>query len=189
MATNLSESRSHGKRSPRRRRRPRVEAISRSLPSATCGCTSRGWATLAEHGAGDRARRGPLRVRRRKRYLGRLSALYCVTSATAAALGEAAARQARELGFYTNWSYAHPRSIELGDAIRTSLPGTSTSSSSPPSGSEAVESAWKLAKAYHAARGGPVGTRSSPATSPTTAPRWAPLPRPACRRCASRSSR
>ena len=53
-------------------------------------------------------------------------------------------------------------------------------------GSEAVESAWKLAKAYHAARGEPtVGTRSSPATSPTTAPRWAPLPRPACRRCAT----
>src|SRR4029077_20644358 len=49
-----------------------------------------------------------------KRYLDGLSALYCVNVGHGRAeLGQAAAQQAEELGFYTNWSYAHPRSIEL----------------------------------------------------------------------------
>ncbi len=53
-----------------------------------------------------------------KRYLDGLSALYCVNIGHGRAeLGEAAAKQAKELGFYTNWSYAHPRSIELAARI------------------------------------------------------------------------
>ncbi len=68
-----------------------------------------------------------------KRYLDGLSALYCVNVGHGRAeLGEAAARQAEELGFYTNWSYAHPRSIELAARIAALRPGTSTASSSPP---------------------------------------------------------
>ncbi len=44
-----------------------------------------------------------------KRYLDGLSALYCVNAGHGRAeLGEAAAAQAAKLGFYTNWSYAHP---------------------------------------------------------------------------------
>src|ERR1700679_779787 len=44
-----------------------------------------------------------------KRYLDGLSALYCMNIGHGRTeLGEAAARQAKELGFYTNWSYAHP---------------------------------------------------------------------------------
>src|SRR5205807_9749149 len=44
-----------------------------------------------------------------KRYLDGLSALFCVNAGHGRAeLGEAAARQARELGFYITWSYAHP---------------------------------------------------------------------------------
>ena len=44
-----------------------------------------------------------------KRYLDGLSALYCVNVGHGRAeLGEAAAEQAKQLGFYTNWSYAHP---------------------------------------------------------------------------------
>ena len=53
-----------------------------------------------------------------KRYLDGLSALFCVNVGHGRAeLGQAAADQAKELGFYTNWSYAHPRAIELAARI------------------------------------------------------------------------
>ena len=59
-----------------------------------------------------------------KRYLDGLSALYCVNVGHGRAeLGDAGARQAKELGFYTNWSYAHPRSIELAARIAELAPG------------------------------------------------------------------
>ncbi len=91
-----------------------------------------------------------------KRYLDGLSALYCVNIGHGRAeLGQAAARQAEELGFYTNWSYAHPRSIELAARIASLAPGNLNRVFFTSGGSEAVESAWKLAKAYHAARGEP----------------------------------
>jgi adenosylmethionine-8-amino-7-oxononanoate aminotransferase len=91
-----------------------------------------------------------------KRYLDGLSALYCVNVGHGRAeIGEAAARQAAELGFYTNWSYAHPRSIELAARIAALAPGALNRVFFTSGGSEAVESAWKLAKAYHAARGEP----------------------------------
>ena len=89
-----------------------------------------------------------------QRYLDGLSALYCVNVGHGRAeLGQAAARQAAELGFYTNWSYAHPRSIELAARIAELAPGNLSRVFFTSGGSEAVESAWKLAKAYHAARG------------------------------------
>src|ERR1700721_4367674 len=50
-----------------------------------------------------------------KRYLDGLSALYCVNIGHGRAeLGQAAAREAEELGFYPNWSYAPPRAIGRG---------------------------------------------------------------------------
>jgi adenosylmethionine-8-amino-7-oxononanoate aminotransferase len=88
------------------------------------------------------------------RYLDGLSALYCVNVGHGRAeLGEAAAKQAKELGFYTNWSYAHPRSIELAARIADLAPGNLNRVFFTSGGSESVESAWKLAKAYHHARG------------------------------------
>src|SRR5881227_1773449 len=91
-----------------------------------------------------------------KRYLDGLSALYCVNIGHGRAeMGQAAADQAQELGFYTNWSYAHPRSIELAARIAELAPGNLNRVFFTSGGSEAVESAWKLAKAYHAARGAP----------------------------------
>ncbi len=91
-----------------------------------------------------------------KRYLDGLSALYCVNIGHGRAeLGEAAARQAGELGFYTNWSYAHPPSIELAARIAALAPGDLSRVFFVSGGSEAVESAWKLAKSYHAATGAP----------------------------------
>src|SRR6202035_3360849 len=71
-------------------------------------------------------------------------------------LGEAAAAQAKELGFYTNWSYAHPRSIELATRVAGLAPGNLNRVFFTSGGSEAVESAWKLAKAYHRATGSPL---------------------------------
>src|SRR3979411_1176528 len=91
-----------------------------------------------------------------KRYLDGLSALYCVTIGHGRAeMAEAAARQAKELGFYTNWSYAHPRSIELAARIAELAPGNLNRVFFPSGGAEAVESAWKLAKAYRRERGKP----------------------------------
>jgi adenosylmethionine-8-amino-7-oxononanoate aminotransferase len=89
-----------------------------------------------------------------RRYLDGLSALYCVNIGHGRAeLGEAAAEQAKQLGFYTNWSYAHPPSIELAVRIAQLAPGDLNRVFFVSGGSEAVESAWKLAKAYHAACG------------------------------------
>ncbi len=89
-----------------------------------------------------------------KRYLDGLSALFCVNVGHGRTeLADAAARQAKELGFYTNWSYAHPRAIELATRIAELAPGNLNRVFFTSGGSEAVESAWKLAKAYHAARG------------------------------------
>src|SRR6202789_1701984 len=91
-----------------------------------------------------------------KRYLDGLSALYCVNIGHGRAeLGEAAAEQSKRLGFYTNWSYAHPPSIELAARIAGLAPGDLNRVFFVSGGSEAVESAWKLAKAYHAATGEP----------------------------------
>ena len=91
-----------------------------------------------------------------KRYLDGLSALYCVNIGHGRAeLADAAARQAKELGFYTNWSYAHPRAIELATRIAQLAPGELNRVFFTSGGSEAVESAWKLAKAYHGMRGEP----------------------------------
>jgi adenosylmethionine-8-amino-7-oxononanoate aminotransferase len=91
-----------------------------------------------------------------RRYLDGLSALYCVNIGHGRSeLGEAAAEQARQLGFYTNWSYAHPPSIELAARVARLAPGDLNRVFFVSGGSEAVESAWKLAKAYHAAQGEP----------------------------------
>src|SRR5271166_1466617 len=91
-----------------------------------------------------------------RRYLDGLSALYCVNVGHGRAeLGAAAARQVEELGFYTNWSYAHPPSIELATRVAGLAPGNLDRVFFTSGGSEAVESAWKLAKAYHNVRGEP----------------------------------
>ena len=89
-----------------------------------------------------------------KRYLDGLSALFCVNAGHGRAeLGQAAADQAKELGFYTNWSYAHPQAIELAARIAGLAPGDLNRVFFTNSGSEAVESALKLCRNYHRMRG------------------------------------
>ena len=89
-----------------------------------------------------------------KRYLDGLSALYCVNVGHGRAeLAEAAATQLRELDFFTTWSYAHPRAIELAERIAGLTPGDCNRVFFTSGGSEAVESALKLARAYHRMHG------------------------------------
>jgi adenosylmethionine-8-amino-7-oxononanoate aminotransferase len=90
-----------------------------------------------------------------KRYLDALAGLFAVNIGYGFGeeMGEAAAAQMRELPFYTNWSYAHPRAIELAAEIASLAPGDLNRVFFCSGGSEAVESAWKLARQYHAARG------------------------------------
>jgi adenosylmethionine-8-amino-7-oxononanoate aminotransferase len=88
------------------------------------------------------------------RYLDGLSALFCVNAGHGRTeLGEAAARQVEELDFYTLWSYAHPRAIELAARIASLAPGDLNRVFFTSGGSEAVESALKLARNYHRVRG------------------------------------
>jgi adenosylmethionine-8-amino-7-oxononanoate aminotransferase len=95
-----------------------------------------------------------------KRYLDGLSALFCVNAGHGRAeLGEAAARQAAELGFYTNWSYAHPVAIELAERVASLAPGDLNRVFFTSGGSEAVESAWKLARQFHKLNGEPLRTK------------------------------
>ena len=90
-----------------------------------------------------------------RRYLDALAGLFAVNIGYSYGeeIGEAAAAQMRELPFYTNWSYAHPRAIELAAEVASLTPGDLNRVFFVSGGSEAVESAWKLARQYHSARG------------------------------------
>jgi adenosylmethionine-8-amino-7-oxononanoate aminotransferase len=127
------------------------------------------WMHFTRMGAYDEEHQVPIIVRGEgcyvydehgKRYLDGLSALFCVNAGHGRAeLGDAAAAQAKELGFYTNWSYAHPRAIELAERIAALTPGDLNRVFFTSGGSEAVESAWKLARAYHKLRGDSTKTK------------------------------
>jgi adenosylmethionine-8-amino-7-oxononanoate aminotransferase len=90
-----------------------------------------------------------------KRYLDALAGLFAVQVGYSFGeeMGQAALEQMRELPFYTNWSYAHPRAIELAHEVAQLTPGDLNRVFFVSGGSEAVESAWKLARQYHLARG------------------------------------
>jgi adenosylmethionine-8-amino-7-oxononanoate aminotransferase len=91
-----------------------------------------------------------------RRYLDALAGLFSVNLGYSYGeeMGQAALEQMRELPFYTNWSYAHPRAIELADELASLAPGDLNRVFFVSGGSEAVESAWKLARQYYLARGG-----------------------------------
>jgi adenosylmethionine-8-amino-7-oxononanoate aminotransferase len=117
-----------------------------------------------------------------KRYLDALAGLFAVQIGYSYGdeVGEAAAAQMRELPFYTNWSYAHPRAIELAAEVASLAPGDLNRVFFVSGGSEAVESAWKLARQYHAARGDHErtkfaqipGDRVGDTPQPSTSRRW-----------------
>src|SRR5262245_5498629 len=88
------------------------------------------------------------------RYLDALAGLFAVQIGYSYGeeVGQAALDQMRELPFYTNWSYAHPRAIELAHEVARPARGGLKRVSFVSGGAEAVESAAKLARQYHAAR-------------------------------------
>ncbi len=91
-----------------------------------------------------------------KRYLDGLSALFCVNIGHGRAdIAQAGADQAKQLGFFTNWSYAHPPAIELATRIASLAPGDLNRVFFTSGGSEAVESALKLARQYFKLAGKP----------------------------------
>ena len=123
------------------------------------------WMHFTRMGAYDEAHEVPIIVRGEgchvfdqhgRRYLDGLSALYCVNVGHGrAAVAQAGADQARELGFFPNWSYAHPTAIELAARIAGLAPGDLNRVFFTSGGSEAVESALKLCRQYHKLRGQP----------------------------------
>src|ERR671936_870438 len=129
------------------------------------------WMHFTRHGAYDDAD-VPIVVRgegpyvwdeKGNRYLDGLSALFCVNAGHGLTeLGDAAARQVAELDFYTVWSYAHPRAIELATRIASLAPADLNRVFFTSGGSEAVESAIKLARAYPQRTGDPRKTKFIP---------------------------
>lgn len=94
------------------------------------------------------------------RYFDGLSALFCVNIGHGRAdVAQAGADQARELGFFTNWTYAHPPAIELAARIAKLAPGDLNRVFFTSGGSESVESALKLARQYHKLTGHPNKTK------------------------------
>jgi adenosylmethionine-8-amino-7-oxononanoate aminotransferase len=90
-----------------------------------------------------------------RRYLDALAGLFTVNIGYGfgAEIAKAASRQLTELPYYTNWTYAHPRAIELAEKLAGLAPGDLNRVFLVSGGSEAVEAAWKLARQYHALRG------------------------------------
>ena len=74
-------------------------------------------------------------------------------------LAEAGAKQASTLAYFPLWTYAHPRAIELAERIAGYAPGDLDRVFFTSGGSEAVESAWKLARQYFRMTGQPQRTK------------------------------
>jgi hypothetical protein len=93
---------------------------------------------------------------RGKRYLDGLSGLFVSQIGHGRTeVAEAGARQAAELAYFPLWSYAHPKAIELAERLANLAPGDLNRVFFTTSGSEAVESAWKMAKQYFKITGQP----------------------------------
>jgi adenosylmethionine-8-amino-7-oxononanoate aminotransferase len=93
---------------------------------------------------------------RGKRYLDGLAGLFCVNMGHGRAdIADAAARQLKQLSFATNWSAAHPPSVEAASLIAELAPADLGVVFFVNSGSEATESAIKFAREYHLSQGRP----------------------------------
>jgi adenosylmethionine-8-amino-7-oxononanoate aminotransferase len=68
-------------------------------------------------------------------------------------LADAAAQQAETLSYFPLWSYGHPPAIALAEQIARRTPGDVNRVFFTSGGSDAVESAWKLARQYFRAIG------------------------------------
>jgi len=97
---------------------------------------------------------------RGRTYLDGLASLFVVQAGHGRAeLAEAGRRQAERLAYYPIWSAAHPAAVELATRLAALAPGDLNRVFFTTGGSEAVESAWKLARAYFKAVGQPARTK------------------------------
>lgn len=127
------------------------------------------WGHFSPIGASRKVGEVPVLVRgegcyvydeRGKPYLDGLSGLFCVNAGHGRVeLADAAARQGRALGYAPLWGYAHPAAIELATQIADLAPPGLDRVFFTSGGSEAVESALKLARAFHRANGAPSRTK------------------------------
>lgn len=94
---------------------------------------------------------------RGRRYIDALSGLFCAQLGYSYGeeIGAAAAQQLTRLGYNSLWGTAHPAAIELAVRLAGLAPGCLDHVFFTSGGSEAVETAWKLARQYHIARGEP----------------------------------
>ncbi|MEX0768843.1 MAG: aspartate aminotransferase family protein [Microthrixaceae bacterium] len=91
-----------------------------------------------------------------KRYLDGLSGLFTVQVGHGRKeLAEAAAKQAEKLAYFPIWSYGTEPALELAAELASLAPGDLNRVFFTTGGSEAVESAWKLARQYFAQIGQP----------------------------------
>jgi adenosylmethionine-8-amino-7-oxononanoate aminotransferase len=92
-----------------------------------------------------------------REYIDALSCLFCaqIGYSYGAEMAEAAADQLRRLPFNTNWNTAHPAAIDLAAKLAELAPAGLDHVFFTGGGSEAVETAWKLARQYHVANGEP----------------------------------
>ena len=91
-----------------------------------------------------------------RRFLDGLSGLFCVQAGYGRTeMADAASEQMRRLPFATNWATAHQPAIDLAGALAERFPGDLDHFFFVNSGSEAVESAIKLAQQYHRLNGEP----------------------------------
>ena len=74
-------------------------------------------------------------------------------------LAKAAGDQAAVLGYFPIWTYGHPTAIELAAKLAELAPGDINRVFFTTGGSEAVESAWKLARQYFKLKGQPERTK------------------------------
>lgn len=90
-----------------------------------------------------------------RRYFDALSSLFCaqIGYSHGEEMAAVAADQMTRLAFNTNWATAHPPAIELAERLASLAPGDLNKVFFTSGGSEAVETAWKLARQYHLARG------------------------------------
>ncbi|MBO0882302.1 MAG: aminotransferase class III-fold pyridoxal phosphate-dependent enzyme, partial [Mycobacterium sp.] len=120
------------------------------------------WGHFARHGPGITP---PIIARgegvtifddRGKSYLDALSGLFVVQVGHGRAeLADVAAQQARTLAYFPLWSYATPAAIELAERIAHYAPGELNRVFFTTGGTEAVETAWKVAKQYFKLTGRP----------------------------------
>ena len=97
-----------------------------------------------------------------RRYLDGLSSLFC--SQIGYSFGEemaaVAADQLTRLAFNTNWGTAHPPALELAGKLVELAPAGIEHVFFTCGGSESVETAWKLVRQYHVAKGEPQRTKA-----------------------------